>query len=64
MSDVFLSIAVAVSAVASLVDSFRVLYLAWVSGGLGLFFGVAGFLGPQFPAGMAGAIIGHLARAA
>ena len=48
MSDVFLSIAVAVSAVASLVDSFPMLYLAWVSGGFGLFFGAAGFLGLNF----------------
>ena len=48
MSDVFLSIAVAVSAVASLVDSFAMLYLAWGSGALGLFFGLAGFLGLNF----------------
>lgn len=48
MSDVFLSIAVAVSAVASLVDNFPMLYLAWVSGGFGLFFGAAGFLGLNF----------------
>ena len=43
MSDVFLSIAVAVSAVAALVDSFPLLYFAWASGGLGVFLGVAGF---------------------
>lgn len=43
MSDVFLSIAVAVSAVAALVDSFALLYFAWGSGGIGLFFGIAGF---------------------
>jgi hypothetical protein len=45
MSDVFLSIAVAVAAVAALVDSFALLYFAWASGGLGLLFGTAGFLG-------------------
>ena len=43
MSDVFLSIAVAVSAVAALVDSFALLYFAWGSGTIGLFFGIAGF---------------------
>ena len=48
MSDVFLSIAVAVSAVAALVDSFALLYFAWGSGVLGLFFGTAGFLGLSF----------------
>jgi len=48
MSDVFLSIAVAVSAVAALVDSFALLYFAWGSGALGLFFGTAGFAGLGF----------------
>jgi Domain of unknown function (DUF4337) len=43
MSDVFLSIAVAVSAVAALVDSFALLYFAWGSGAIGMFFGIAGF---------------------
>jgi hypothetical protein len=43
MSDVFLSIAVAVAAVAALTDSFALLYFAWASGGLGIFLGVAGF---------------------
>ena len=45
MSDVFLSIAIAVSAVAALVDSFALLYFAWGSGALGLAFGIAGFAG-------------------
>ena len=45
MSDVFLSIAVAVSAVAALVDSFPLLYFAWSSGAIGLLFGIAGFAG-------------------
>jgi hypothetical protein len=48
MSDAFLSIAVALAAVASLVDSFWLLYVAWGSGGLGLSFGIAGFLGLNF----------------
>ena len=47
-SDVFMSIAVAVSAVASLVDSYALLYFAWSSGALGLAFGAAGFLGLNF----------------
>ncbi len=48
LSDVFLSIAVALAAVASLVDSFWLLYVAWGSGGIGLSFGVAGFVGWNF----------------
>ena len=48
MSDIFLSIAVAVSAVAALVDSFALLYFAWSSGALGVFFGIAGFAGLGF----------------
>jgi hypothetical protein len=45
MSDAFLSIGVALAAVASLVDAYWMLYLAWGAGGLGLMFGIAGFLG-------------------
>jgi hypothetical protein len=48
MSDVFLSIAIAISAVAALVDSFWLLYFAWGSGALGLSFGIAGFAGWNF----------------
>jgi hypothetical protein len=48
MSDVFLSIAVAVSAVAALVDSFALLYFAWGNGALGFAFGIAGFAGWNF----------------
>jgi hypothetical protein len=48
MSDVFLAIAVAVSAVAALVDSFALLYFAWGSGAIGLTFGIAGFVGWNF----------------
>ena len=48
MSDAFASIAIAVSAVASLVDNIWLLYLAWGSGALGMLFGVAGFLGLNF----------------
>jgi hypothetical protein len=45
MSDAFLSIAIAVSAVAALVETTWLLYVAWGSGGFGLFMGIAGFLG-------------------
>lgn len=45
LSDVFLSVAIAVSAVAALVDSFWLLYFAWSSGAIGLTFGLAGFAG-------------------
>ena len=45
MSDAFLSIAVALAAVASLADAYWLLYVAWGSGAVGLMFGIAGFLG-------------------
>jgi len=48
MSDVFLSIAIALAAVASLVDLFWLLYVAWGSGAVGLVFGIAGFAGWNF----------------
>ena len=48
MSDAFLSIAVALSAVASLADAYWLLYVAWGSGAVGLLFGIAGFLGLNF----------------
>jgi len=45
MSEAFLSIAIAVSAVAALVDYFWLLYFAWCSGAIGIAAGVAGFVG-------------------
>jgi hypothetical protein len=45
MSDAFLSIAVALAAVASLVDAYWLLYVAWGSGAFGLLMGMAGFVG-------------------
>jgi hypothetical protein len=48
MSEAFLSIAVAVAAVAALVDNFLLLYFAWGSGALGIFFGICGFAGLGF----------------
>ncbi len=48
MSDAFMSIAIAVAAVASLVDRFALLYFAWGSGAFGIAFWVAGFAGLNF----------------
>ena len=45
MSDAFLSIAIALSAVAALVDAFWLLYVAWGSGAFGILMGTSGFLG-------------------
>ena len=44
-SDAFISTAIAVSAVAALVESMPALYAAWLFGACGLFMGMAGFLG-------------------
>ena len=43
-SDAFLSIAVALSAVAALANAYWLLVVAWGSGAIGLMFGIAGFL--------------------
>jgi hypothetical protein len=48
MSDAFMSIAIAVAAVAALVDRFWLLYVAWGSGGIGIAFWFAGFAGFNF----------------
>ncbi len=48
MAEAFLSIAVALAAVAALVDKFLLLYIAWGSGALGMFFGICGFSGLGF----------------
>ena len=45
ISEAFLSIGVAVAAVATLVERYIVLYIAWGSGTLGITFGAAGFAG-------------------
>jgi hypothetical protein len=45
MSDAFLSIAVALAAVAALAETFWLLFVAWGSGAVGLCFLLAGFLG-------------------
>jgi hypothetical protein len=58
MSDAFSSIAVAVAAVASLVDSYWLLYVAWGSGALGMVFGFAGFAGLNFRPEWLAALLG------
>ena len=45
VSEAFISIAIAVAAVAALVDLWWLLYLAWGSGAIGIIFGLAGFAG-------------------
>jgi ABC-type phosphate transport system auxiliary subunit len=45
ISEAFVSIAIAVAAVAALVDTWWLLYFAWGSGAIGLTFGIAGFAG-------------------
>jgi len=45
MSDAFVSIAVALAAVASLTEAFWLLGVAWGSGAIGMMFGIAGFVG-------------------
>ena len=44
-SDAFLSIGIALAAVAALVETVWLLYVAWAAGGLGLLVGFTGFLG-------------------
>ena len=45
MSDAFLSIGVALAAVAALAETFWLLAVAWGSGAIGMMFGAAGFVG-------------------
>jgi hypothetical protein len=45
ISEAFISIAIAVAAVAALTDVWWLLYFAWASGTIGIVFGVAGFAG-------------------
>jgi hypothetical protein len=48
LSDAFMSIAIAVSAVAALTEIYWLLYAAWIAGGFGIAFWVAGFAGLNF----------------
>lgn len=51
IAEAFLSIAIAVAAVAALVESFALLFVALCSGGIGIMMGLAGFLGWSFHPG-------------
>src|SRR5262249_16034012 len=69
MSDAFLSITLALAAIAALIDAYWLLYVAWGSGGFGLLMGIAGFLGyglrPEWLAsllGTLGAVMGGRMR--
>ncbi len=44
-SEAFISIAIAVAAVAALTNAWWLLYIGWASGAVGIVFGVAGFIG-------------------
>jgi hypothetical protein len=58
MSDAFLSIAVALAAVASLVDTYWLLYVAWGSGAFGVLMGMAGFVGLNLRPGWIAQLLG------
>ena len=45
ISEAFISIAIAVAAVAALTDAWWLLYFGWASGAIGMVFGIAGFAG-------------------
>jgi len=58
VSEAFISIGVAVAAVAALVDLWWLVYLAWGSGAIGIAFGLAGFAGIPLRAGWLVTLLG------
>jgi len=58
VSEAFISIGVAVAAVAALVDLWWLVYLAWGSGAIGAIFGLAGFAGIPLRAGWLVTLLG------
>jgi polyribonucleotide nucleotidyltransferase len=58
LSDTFLSLGLALAAVAALVEIYWVLYLAWAAGGFGLLLGTAGFLALDFRPGWLAQFLG------
>ena len=58
LSQAFLAMATALSAIAALVELFWVLYVAWATGAFGLFVGMAGFLGLPFRSAFLAALLG------
>src|SRR5262249_32242085 len=57
-AEAFISIGVAVAAVAALVDAWWLVYLAWGSGAIGTIFGIAGFAGIPLRAGWLVTLLG------
>jgi ABC-type multidrug transport system fused ATPase/permease subunit len=58
LSQAFLSMATALAAIAALVESSWLLYVAWGSGAFGLFMGVTGFAGLPFRLDFLAALLG------
>jgi hypothetical protein len=57
-SDAFISIAIALAAVAALVDAWWLLYVAWGSGAIVMIFGAAGFAGIALRSGWLATLLG------
>ncbi len=58
LSQAFLSMATALAAIATLVELYWLLYVAWATGAYGLFMGIAGFLGLPFRSALLAALLG------
>jgi hypothetical protein len=58
LSDAFLSMAIALAAIASLVDLYWLLYVAWGSGAFGIVMGVSGLFGLPFRVDFLAAMLG------
>lgn len=58
LSQAFLSMATALAAIATLVELYWLLYVAWATGAYGLFMGIAGFLGLPFRSAFLAALLG------
>jgi hypothetical protein len=57
-SEAFISIAIAVAAVATLTSHYWLLYFAWGSGSIGIVFGLSGFLGLNLHSDLLAKILG------
>jgi len=58
LSQAFLSMATALAAIATLVELYWLLYVAWATGAYGLFMGIAGFLGLPFRSAFLATLLG------
>ena len=63
MSQAFLSMAIALAAIAALVELYWLLYVAWGTGAFGLAMGIAGFLGLPLRPACAGGVTGDVTGA-